>query len=242
MPKKRHAVDVDDLVRRYLDGESSNSIARGYGCDGALVLYYLRREGVRPRSNSEGQLQRIANNGTGYLSRNGAKNRGVPKSALMQERRAITFERTRSNETASDRAFAVLLERAALRYVPQKAIGPYNVDFAVGDAVAVEIVHGGTGRFRQRQIQGGGAKNLRKKLPYLLDRGWDVIVVVITARRPELDGAAEYLVAHLQGPRRDRAQAGHYWVIWGTGEAVASRCTKDDDIALVRARVHAQRV
>src|SRR4051812_47222057 len=95
MPIKRYAIDVDDAVRRYLGGESSGAIARGYGCHSALVLYYLRKAGVQPRTMSEGQRLRVLREGTEHWSRMGQAGRGKPKAAAMLERRAISTEETR---------------------------------------------------------------------------------------------------------------------------------------------------
>ena len=56
MPYKRPDIDTDDVIRRYVAGESELSIARSYGANRESIQRRLRKAGVTRRSGSEANL------------------------------------------------------------------------------------------------------------------------------------------------------------------------------------------
>ena len=53
---RRAKIDTDEIVKRYLAGQSSNEIAESFGMRGESIRYRLRRAGVIIRSKSEATL------------------------------------------------------------------------------------------------------------------------------------------------------------------------------------------
>lgn len=118
------------------------------------------------------------------------------------------------------------LDRQLLEWVPSgqicKAVGPYNVDVAVG-SIAVEIFGGGW--------HGGGraAERWPERVRYLLDEGWSVVVIwVDPVRYPLHIKAADYVVALDEVARGAPALGSQYRVIRGAGEEVVLGCFQDD--------------
>jgi hypothetical protein len=106
--------------------------------------------------------------------------------------------------------------------LPCKAIGPYNVDIALAP-IAVEVFGGAW--------HGGGRAAARwpKRIRYLLDEQWHVVVVWVEhARDPLTIGAAEYVVALRDQLRRNPALVGQYRVIRGSGKEIIRGCANDD--------------
>ena len=124
----------------------------------------------------------------------------------------------------------MLIERG-LDVIPQKAIGPYNVDLASG-TVAVEVFGGGWhgyGRHRRRAPE---------RLRYILDEGWNLMVIWIIARRraPLHAAAADYVASFVELASGDPSIRGQHRVVWGDGQEVASVGFNIDDLSAIPPR------
>ena len=113
--------------------------------------------------------------------------------------------------------FAARLSERGLDVTPQRAIGPYNLDIAVNaPLIAVEIYGGkwhSTGTHRIRHFE---------RCKYLLDLGWNVVIVWVDGLRYPLDiGADNYIVAFVEQLRRAPTVRGQYRVILGNGRTCA---------------------
>ena len=209
MTSPRLPIDVDDLAHRYLAGESTKQLARDLGINEKTVVNRLDEAGI-PRTLRKKTLIPDSEIVRRYLA-------GESEKALSV---AAGVERSGTRNTSEgERYLAGLLYDRGVTTIPQKAIGPYNVDLAAG-TVAVEVLGGHWHR----------AKKHGQRLRYLLDGGWDVVYVWSTLGRPLGPGAAEYVVSHLEFRDRNPSAARCYRVIRGGGESVAGGEVNRDEI------------
>jgi very-short-patch-repair endonuclease len=220
-----------EIVAAYEGGESEQSISIRYGVMRAVVRRHLKKAGVPLRGHSEAQSLRMARlNPEERAKLTEAAHeavRGKPVSGRSLQLAAQRREQNpwHANRSTGEREFRQWLQERGLSATPQKAIGPYNVDFAVA-SVAVEILGGGW----------HSAKHARHavRTPYILDAGWHLLMIWDyegrSALRPE---AADYLVTFLNQVGSDPATSRQYRVIAGCGELLTTRRREDDEFPLV---------
>ena len=85
-----------------------------------------------------------------------------------REARARTRERLQLGTSALEDRLAVAFDAAGVTYIRQKAIGPYNVDFAVG-ALVIELSGGG----HNPRVRA----NWPHRLAYLHEQGYGVLAL-----------------------------------------------------------------
>lgn len=140
--------------------------------------------------------------------------------------RAQAKERNPGNVSPAERQFGAWLRDWGYDAIPQKAIGPYNVDLVVGN-VGVEI-YGGNWHYT-----GQHAERFTERTQYLLREGiWLLIVWIDERRYPlQLPAVGEFVALHQQAARLQSAR-GQYRVIRGSGERISSggvtRCAVGD--------------
>ena len=87
--------------------------------------------------------------------------------------RALTREERQLGTSRLEDEVAAYLEINGIEFIRQKAIGPYNVDFAVPTAGLVIEINGGGHNPRVRA-------NRAKRTAYIESRGWEVVDVKLT--------------------------------------------------------------
>jgi hypothetical protein len=220
-------LDVDDLVRRYVAGESEKALAESLDVSRGTVRNRLLKAGVQPRNRSEGMFTRMAQTSPEERARLAsaahAAVRGRPLSTSHKLASAATKEAMGINApgvSPAEKMLAGWLAEAGLPVISQKAVGPYNVDIASG-TVAVEIFGGG---WHKTKLEG-------ERLRYILNAGWDVLYIWVHATRfPLTAGAAQYVLAHCQFRDGNPAAPRCYRVIRGGGEFIAEGSADGDDI------------
>lgn len=204
----RRTVTVpDEVVERYQGGDSAMRLAREFGIHEGIIRRELRARGitVRPRTAYK------TNMAPAHDAARGRKH-------TLDERllRAATNERRVLHASEYEVQFSGLLLDRGIEHVPQRQIGPYNVDLAVAELpVAVEIRGGNGGSHREpRRTQ---------RLEYLLGEGWSVLEVLVRYGRfrPVTDGSADYLVAWLEELRLDPSAASEHRVVGANGDPYA---------------------
>lgn len=227
------------LYDRYLAGESAYGIATELGIDTANLTKAWRRRGLLTRPASEAATLRAARMTAPerlvLVAPAHAARRGQQSSFASLCQAAATREREALHVSGLDRKIGDLL-REYPGWTVGKAIGPYNVDLAFEHS-AVEIFGGGW--------HGGGRAAARwpKRMRYILDQGWSVLVLWVEKDRQPLDaGAAEYAVAFFDAARRDPALVGQYRVIRGNGEEIIRGCSQDDHFPVKPPRGRGKRV
>lgn len=215
MTAKWQPPDRDDLLSRYLGGESEKALAEAHGVSRTAIRRVIVEEGVEPRGRPQSMVVRMARTSSEERQRLTAAAhaavRGSHLTADQLSRRARGVERTQANTSPAERILQAMLEERGLIVSSQKAIGPYNADLAAG-SVAVEVL-GGTWHRTKRH---------GKRLGYFLDHGWDVIYVWVDGiHYPLSPSAAEDIAAQVERRDRDPAAPRRYRVIRGSGELIA---------------------
>jgi very-short-patch-repair endonuclease len=138
-------------------------------------------------------------------------------------RRSARREETLSHASSREHQFGAYLTGAGLAVTPQKAVGPYNIDFAVG-AIAVEILGGGWHAYKPEH---------QKRTPYILNQGWHMLFVWDLKKAPLCVEAAEYVVAFAKNASGNPSAIREYRVIRGDGQLMTRGSADDDQFPLV---------
>lgn len=173
MPAPRLDLDVDQLVREYEGGASVTLLSQRHGASDAAVRRALRRGGVTLRTRAEAQVLRAAQEDTeAKVARYAASGRALRGRPLAQEvlvGRAQRKEVSQSLVGRHEAELAAAFAEAGLQVRPQLAVGPYNLDVAVGDHLDIEI-H--TSRHSPHLIDRGA---IQQRVDYLAEQGWRVV-------------------------------------------------------------------
>ena len=119
-----------------------------------------------------------------------------------------------------------LLEERNVSPARQVAVGPYNVDFAI-DGTAIEVNGGAWHSVKSRRTHEAS------RLNYILDNGWNIIVIWDTTHRPIDAGGADKVASLLQFIRDNPTHVCQYWVVRGDGQLATFGCGNLDQSALV---------
>lgn len=226
-----------EIVRRHSAGESVNSLAKQYGVSRPTIERRLRAAGVSPRSVIEANRLLASQRTPEEHARNAeaahAAVRGMKRTEAEMLLRAQVRERSQAwkedHTSALELQFGRWLDEREVRYIQQKAIGPYNVDFACGP-VAVEINGGawhGYGEHRERAPE---------RYRHILTAGWNLAIVWAGARRvPLTRGSADVVADFVEQSGWDSVR-GEHLVVWGDGQVVPSAGFGLDDLAVIPPR------
>lgn len=216
MPLELNPRDLKDAVRAYAAGESEQSIARRLGVARATLRKRLIAAGVSLRGRGDAMTVRMGRASPEERQRLVAAahkaRRGARDPLERLELRARSAERTVHKQGPYERRLIELLADSRLPIIPQKAVGKYNLDLAIG-SVAVEV-HTATNHPFKRL-------DLRERTNYLTDRGWDVLYVWVGHGVITKD-TAHHVVAFVQEAERQPSARRQYRVIRCSGEVVTS--------------------
>lgn len=224
-------IDAATLHNLYVVQELSElEISQRLKMSRPAVRRNLKVHGIHPRSHSEAgriRMSRLTTEERQALS--AAAHEAVRgRTRSWEERCKLAASReadpSTSPQSPGEEKLAQWLQERGIAYTPQKAIGAYNLDFAM-KPVAVEIL-GGTWH--------AGKRIHRERTPYILDRGWLLIFVWDCAGSYLTSEAADYIVATLEEARRDPSLIGEYRVIRGNGELLSRGRVNDDSFTLVQ--------
>jgi len=233
MPPKLSPTDADNLVRRYVAGESTKQLGSAFGISSRVVSDYLRRAGVQARPRHHGVVkfmasqtheERSAMTSTSMVKR---WTTATPKqrSAMLDpahdaSRGPITPERRRNiirakewrsgSDSAYEDQVAQWLSERGMPFRQQVAIGPHCADFAVGP-VAVEVT---TGWARK--------KEWGERFACFFDQGWHLYVIWHDTRIPLLPVVADDLIAWVKVLESDPPERSEHRVIWRSRQIVSA--------------------
>lgn len=248
------AINWTTVIARYRAGDSLKSLAGEFGVSRTAIAARLKSADVdiRGRSDAERLKWKAIKTDRSAVERQcsaaWSKSRGriVARDSLICAART-RYERLRFIHRGENEVASAMRERG-LKIEQQFPVDGYNIDIAIpARRIAVEIVGS--------NWHPGGAEHRRKRLEYLLDRGWLVVFVFIWRREPGLvrpkgiDGKflsvrrmakhfvpgkiADYFVALAQKSGRNKAFAGKYGVIDGHAENVAAECPEFNGFARI---------
>ena len=233
MPRKWQPTNDPDLIRLYQSGLTEVDLAAHFGVCRLTVSKRLTANGIPKRSWSD--TQRI--NASRHSPEERKQQAEAAHAAVRGKKRSFDElclrARTRQSQGRMSPAEILLADwlwKRGIDCIPQEAIGPYNADLGAAP-VSVEVNVGNfhaTGRHRDR---------CATRSRYILDQGWNLVIVWISERRhPLTPKVADYLAAFIEEARSDPTLRGQYRVVWGDGEEVPHEGLKIDDLARVPPR------
>ncbi|MDN6566761.1 MAG: hypothetical protein L0K65_06890 [Actinomyces sp.] len=290
MAVKIPPIDVDDLCKRYLAGETVKELASALGVSQATVYTRLRARGVVRSAKEAAKTAKYAtapwadeaiklhlagitqaeigrrvgvtqSSVSSVLLRRGYRTdpadatrrhwesmtpeeraaqvadahdavRGMVRTEDDLERRARGKQRTQAHATGEERAIARLLRSMGETVVLQQAVGKYNLDLGVGDAVAVELMGGGW------HMYGRHGARLTKRTMDIADRGWNMHLIWSVYKAHVVPAVvADDIHTFAERTRRDPAFRRQYRVVRGDGELIAAGSLDDDDVTLIPAGI-----
>lgn len=227
---RRKALGLPDaeIAARYIAGESENALSKAYGVSRNAIRTRLESSGVTIRTMSEAAKLRYvgmtAEERGALMEKAQEATRGRKQTREHRSKIALTRQERGFGISETERVLTGWLRDRGLDVIPQRAIGPYNVDLAI-HPVAVEILGGGW-----HASKPGHAKRAR----YILNRDWCIIYIWVNATRsPLLESVTDYIVAAVQELRRSPSPVRQYRMIRGDGQELARGESNVEDIAIV---------
>jgi len=229
MTRKFDHLNADNIIHEYISGKSQAELASINNVSRGPILRILIESNVVVRSCLEAN-RILASNRTPEQNRQyteAAHNAARGRKQTIEERSkgALTRELYPSNIGKWETILSSMLFKHGISTIPQKAIGPYNCDLAAYP-VAVEVF-GGNFHF-----SGSAFDRLPKRIHYILNSGWNIIMINVGRRRPITEETARYLVSYIQSLCCFPAIGCEYRMIWGTGELVIFGSSNDDEITI----------
>lgn len=213
----------DNILARYLAGESENSLSAELGINRWTFRQRLLKSDVAPRGRSEAETMKWASMTSdkrrSQVAAAHAATRGRTVSIEEQEARARTKARTLTKAVPIEFDLIDMLSSRGIDTIPQMALGPYNVDVAIDTPpIAIEIFGGGWHAYGDHRAL------FHKRVKYLLNCNWSVIIIWLDSRRYPLGPAAvDYIVTFVKHLRSQPAGWCEYRMILGNGQSAPIR-------------------
>lgn len=222
--------EIDDIHEAHQAGESILSLSLRYGYGRNVICGAFARAGWMTRSMSEAgkiRAERIGPQGRAALTADANRTRrGQKDSFTTLCQRAVFWERNPPDLTSCELYLAEHFRDVNLPFARHRACGPYNIDFTVGESIAVECFGGGW------HAGGRAAARHHPRVRYLLDAGFHVIVVWVQKRsRRNWIAALDQTIGELKTSCSDPSTLRQYRVIWRDTKPI-SRNANDDDFPL----------
>lgn len=219
-----------EIAERYELGESLLQIAESMGESRRAIEIALEEQGINVRSQAEANRIIGSNMTQDLREKRRIQMRRIaatPRSLTNLEKAALTKQEKGVSESPSEQLLKIWLKESGIETVSQQAVGIYNADLG-SYPVAVEVFGGNfhaSGRHLDRTAD---------RCKYFADRGWSIVFVWTDNRNKRLTvEAANYVKGVIDQVRGNPSMIGKYWMIWGTGEFIASGGLDDHDLTLV---------
>jgi very-short-patch-repair endonuclease len=167
-------------------------LSEKFNCARSVIVRILNENGITPRGRRDAMFLRMSQTSPEERSRltTSAHNavRGISQSIDHRCKIAITKEKTLSGVIAPLEIDVcnMLIDRG-FNCIPQKAIGPYNIDIAIIEPpIAIEIFGGGW------HNSGTHAARYSKRIEYILNSGFTPIIIWTSGFIT--NGAIDYIV------------------------------------------------
>ena len=220
---------IREIVTLYNAGTSINALAKQFRVSRPTITNRLELTGIKLRNQSESETLKW-NKMSPEMRENqveaaheASKGRVMPIEEKIK--RARTVEKRLYNVSPYEITLAEMLLERRIKTIPQKAIGPYNCDLAAFP-VAVEVF-GGNWHWSGRHL-----RRIKKRINYILNAGWSVYMIPVTASWPLTDAVADYCAAYIEQARSDKAFTCEYRVVWGAGKFETAGTLDDDDVSI----------
>ena len=154
--------------------------------------------------------------------------RGMKRTLEDLENRALGKEKAPPKMSRWESWFADWLTSQSIPFTYSKAFGKYNIDFAIGDSVAVELYGGAF------HSDGRAAARLNDRMTYILNRGWNVYIIWCLSHETSIfPGCLDDFLIFLKHTSGDKTFRGKYRVIWSDGDPVSFGGCESDYRAVV---------
>lgn len=154
--------------------------------------------------------------------------RGMKRTLEDLENRALGKEKAPPKMSRWESWFADWIASQNIPFTYSKAFGKYNIDFAIGDSVAVELYGGAF------HSDGRAAARLNDRMTYILNRGWNVYIIWCLSHETSIfPGCLDDFLIFLKHTRGDETFRGKYRVIWSDGDPISSGGFESDYRATV---------
>lgn len=225
--------NFDDLVKRYEAGESIKKLADSLGISREPLRKALVKAGVNVRGRSDAekmkwsQIKADAGGVTRQIEAAWKARRGGVDTDATKKARAATRYAKRLHISPRETMLAAEMSARGLCFEQQFPVECYNIDIAMtADLIAVELESFGP----RPRLPGKYAKRLK----YLLNRGWFVLIVVGHChRKPDYRRIADDIISITQAVRGNEAMRGHYAMIRSDGKGNAGSHSELDGIPRV---------
>ena len=142
--------------------------------------------------------------------------------------RALGKERNPPTMSRWEKFFSDWLLLQKIPFIYSKACGKYNIDFAIGNSVAVELYGGAF------HSEGKAVARLNERMKYLLDSGWNIYIIWCLSKEADIfTGCLNDFISFLEQSSRDKAFVRQYRVIWSDGDFISSGSDELDYVPLV---------
>ena len=220
MPRPMEFAYLDELIQRYIDGESEQSLALAYGISRPTIRRRLIARGITPRNRSQSMSIRMSRTNVAQrlqMTTNAHKARRAMGSSVEElHAKALSRQRSLSKAAPLENDLLLLLEERGLACTPQLAVGAYNLDIGIhAPPIAVEI------QWSSRPFSSRPNYH-RKRTEYLLNQGWHVCYVLVNRMHPLRDAAADDIISWAKELGGSKPPRGQYRVIRGDGQFVAA--------------------
>jgi hypothetical protein len=171
---------VNEIVSMYTAGMPKHHIALHFGVADMTINDRLKSKGIMPDINASESAKTRAMRMTIEERQQLTKNahsavRNSTRSISDLTARAIGVEKAGKLASGIEIMFSEFLKDSSVNFIPQKAIGIYNCDFAVG-TVAVELFGGGF------HSSGRHAARLPDRTRYILNSGFNMYIIWVYSR------------------------------------------------------------
>ena len=211
---------VADFEKAIADklGVNRGSIRRrllqaGVVCRGRSESMYVRMSRLTPEERQA--LTRAAHDAV----------RGKKRSSEDLVKRAKSREWGIPNLPGYERDIFEEFVRRDIDFIPQKAVGKYNLDFLVFGRIAFEVFGGGW------HFYGAHAQRFRSRDKFIRDSGYIPVYCVVMREGLDAGAVCDYLVSLFEILSSDPASTSEQYVIRGDGQSFPLSRFKFHDIA-----------
>ncbi len=244
-----HQLPKEEIVRRYLAGESSTEIAVSYGVSRSNVHCIVKKAGIQIRTISESSYARHARLGDDARKRmsDGGRqghqnlseeqkekkkfrianlNKGIILPPDRVAKRAKSNQAGKASQSHYEQELYELLKNHGVNCRQQQAVGPYNCDLSIGH-VDIEIFGGWPWRlYIPKQLESAA-----KRLRFFLDLNWDTFIVLVGKKYPITETTAARVVAFVKECEAlGREEPRIYRMIRGADEVLISGTALDEPL------------
>lgn len=198
--------DRAEISKNVSEGIPITQISKKFGVCKSVIYRIMESSGI-PKTMGRSRTNTIWD---------GNKFVAAQKTVDEMVKHANTIQNSGNPRNATEAELGRLLSARGLNPVHELAIGYYNVDIGLCESrVSVEVFVGGW------HLTDKHVASYKKRIPYILDRGWSVIILWLRSGQQIGSGAIDYLVAATQQIGRDKPVRGKYGVITGNGKLIS---------------------